>query len=183
MVTGRQPRKIMPGLITAAQLSSLSAGSGQVFSALQSAINTKVFQTAFPLLGTGLSTAQAAQQLTTFQSGITQALTTLASTDRTETAVESALNSQLLTMGFTGLTVDADFANTSDLKLNFLFTKNNTFTSQLANDLGLPGMNFNVTGSGTVNAALATTAAFGIGIDTPRASTSTPGTRTNSTSI
>lgn len=135
--------------ISAAQLSSLSAGINQSFGALQAAIAAQVYAENLPLIGDDLAgrSAAALQAVNTMKGVLVAALNTLAqSAAQTTQQVQAALDAALAAAGFAGAPV-AVAASAGTVTLDFGETFTGGVNLALADDLGLAGLDVQTAGS------------------------------------
>ncbi len=147
-------------IVSAAQIAQLQTGLNSLLSSIKGALQTKVWGENLPIVGSLIQSAASQgeaylAQFGTLETKVYNALNSFNNVSADYHAVQTAINNALVAAGFPsgGVVVGLDPSGVLTVALND--TLQNNFSAGLSSDFGLPGLDFQT--SGTAGIQLATT--------------------------
>jgi hypothetical protein len=160
LINGQTLQAERNGSYTGTNLSEVSTGLNNLLSTLQSAINSQIYGSSLPILGTQLQNSSAAQLFNGIRSSIQSALGQQGTS--TSSAIQQALfnalgpggQNVLRDLNGNGIGIDdiqiVETADNVQFNLKLGQASNRTsFSTSLSDNLGLPGLGLSVDGSAT----------------------------------
>ena len=142
--------------LTVAQLNGVLAGLDNILSAVEQALSLQIYAEELPIIGTKLGAAATQAQtvvaeVKSLEAKVKSALQALSSVNLSATAVQNAIDGALSGAGF-GNNAHVTLDPTSgSLTVGLAGTASETFSTALDSGFGLPGLNFQTTGSASTS--------------------------------